>query len=484
MVTTTLKQIKVMDGRTLPETTRRCINYYSNPKKTLNGNLVTAINCNQQTAVEEFLLLQHQYEKITGKSLTENANHRPNASYIIRQSFAPGEVDYDNAHRLGVELAQKFLNGKYQCIVTTHVDTAHIHNNIYFNAVGLDLKKFNQKKYTWRVVREISDKMCLENNLSVVVPNKNAKPLNKYSKAKDFSYRDILKMDIDKILSSAKNYDDFLKLMSEDYYIKSDLKHLAFLHKSNGQQRYIRSYSIDKKYSQDELKKSFSIMKIPNKKIKLTFLQTILAKNKAHTRQIFIPNDNISYSQKKANIKNMFHALHTINEFDVKNYKDISLNISILQSKLDDTQSIINSTHLEINRLQMVLDCAENLKQYSELNTEYNHSLLKEKFFKSHEEQLNIYKTSFQYLMKNNIDTRSVNTAKIKEALEKSSTALSDIEKSFSQAKGNLKKVLHLKHIVDDVVKPRATHKHDEHDRSRKQVTKIQNKKEDKGYVK
>lgn len=132
----------------------------------------------------------------------------------------------------------------------------------------------------------------------------------------------------------------------------------------------------------------------------------------------------------------------------------------------------------------MVLDCAENLEQYSELNTEYNHSLLKEKFFKSHEEHLNIYKTSFQYLTKNNIDVGAVNTAKIKEDLTKSSTALSDIEKSFSQAKDNLKKVLHLKHIVDDVVKPHTTHIYDEQYRSSKPVTKIQNKKEDKGYVK
>ena len=58
----------------------------------------------------------------------------PNKAYHLIQAFAPGEVSYEEAHRIGKELADKVLEGKYSYVLTTHIDKGHIHNHIIFCA--------------------------------------------------------------------------------------------------------------------------------------------------------------------------------------------------------------------------------------------------------------------------------------------------------------------------------------------------------------
>ena len=46
--------------------------------------------------------------------------------YHLVQSFAAGEVTPELAHQVGLELAEKVLGGRFQVIVSTHLNTGHI----------------------------------------------------------------------------------------------------------------------------------------------------------------------------------------------------------------------------------------------------------------------------------------------------------------------------------------------------------------------
>ena len=59
-----------------------------------------------------------------------------NLAFHLIQSFKPGEVDAETAHRLGQQFADEVLKGKYEYVISTHVDKNHIHNHIIFNAAS------------------------------------------------------------------------------------------------------------------------------------------------------------------------------------------------------------------------------------------------------------------------------------------------------------------------------------------------------------
>lgn len=90
-------------------------------------------------------------------------------AYHIRQAFKPGEITPEDANRIGRELAERFTKGRYQFIVATHIDRGHVHNHIIFAAVSEDAgRRFRDFLGTAKAVRKISDRLCLENGLSVI----------------------------------------------------------------------------------------------------------------------------------------------------------------------------------------------------------------------------------------------------------------------------------------------------------------------------
>lgn len=87
------------------------------------------------------------------------------------QSFAVGETTPEEAHKIGMELAGAVLGGKYEFVLTTHVDKDHLHNHLIFNAVSfVDYKKYHSNKQSYHFIRRTSDRICKEHGLSVVVP--------------------------------------------------------------------------------------------------------------------------------------------------------------------------------------------------------------------------------------------------------------------------------------------------------------------------
>ena len=111
-------------------TVDKAIEYICNPDKTDEQIYVSSYACAPETAAIDF--------KYTLDHCRENS---PNKAYHLIQAFAPGEVGYEEAHRIGKELADKVLEGKYSYVVTTHIDKGHIHNHIIFLIEVLELRK-------------------------------------------------------------------------------------------------------------------------------------------------------------------------------------------------------------------------------------------------------------------------------------------------------------------------------------------------------
>ena len=133
-------------------TVDKAIDYICNPEKTDEKMFVSSYACSPETAAYDF--------KYTLDHCRENS---PNKAYHLIQAFAPGEVGFEEAHRIGKELADKLLEGKYSYIVTTHIDKGHVHNHIIFCAAdNIEHNKYHDCKQSYYHIRKLSDELCRE----------------------------------------------------------------------------------------------------------------------------------------------------------------------------------------------------------------------------------------------------------------------------------------------------------------------------------
>ena len=140
--------------------------YGQNPEKTLDGALIRSYECDPLTADSEFLLSKVRYKAITGREQKRDADV---LCYQIRQSFPPGELDPEEALNIGYELAMRWTKGKHAFFVVSHADRPHPHVHIYYNSTTLDCtRKYRDFLGSARALRRLSDRICLEHDLSVI----------------------------------------------------------------------------------------------------------------------------------------------------------------------------------------------------------------------------------------------------------------------------------------------------------------------------
>ena len=109
----------------IKSTLKAAIDYICNPKKTDGKLLVSSYGCAAETADIEFAWTRrHAIDKGT------------NLGRHLIQAFQPGEVTPEQAHEIGMKLAKEILGGKYEFVLTTHIDKDHVHNHLIFNAVS------------------------------------------------------------------------------------------------------------------------------------------------------------------------------------------------------------------------------------------------------------------------------------------------------------------------------------------------------------
>ena len=220
------------------------INYIENPDKTDGQELISGYNTAPQTAVLDFSITAAMARKARNTS----AKKQGNLAYHLIQSFSPDDaVTPELAHKLGRKLAMEFTDGKFEFVVATHINKDSIHNHIIINAVSFyDYKKLRTVPYrTAQQIRSISDRLCMESQLSVIKdPQQLGQLYPTYiQKKRTASNRTEVRKKLNFCLERATNYAQFLQ-MAQDLGISvcQRGKHMTYL--LDGAGRAIRDTSL------------------------------------------------------------------------------------------------------------------------------------------------------------------------------------------------------------------------------------------------
>lgn len=227
----------------IKSTLKAAIDYICNPEKTDGKLLVSSYGCAAETADIEFSWTRcHAIDKGT------------NLGRHLIQAFQPGEVTPEEAHKIGMQLAKEILGGKYEFVLTTHIDRGHVHNHLIFNAVSFtDHRHYHSNKRSYHEIRRASDRLCKEHGLSVVIPgqNKGKSYIEHTATQAGTSYKAKLKAAIDRLIPASADFEDLLRrLQQEGYEIKRG-KYVSC--RASDQERFTRMKTLGMDYTEDAI---------------------------------------------------------------------------------------------------------------------------------------------------------------------------------------------------------------------------------------
>ena len=166
------------------------------------------------------------------------------------QSFVKGEITPEQAHEIGIKLANELWGDKFQVIVSTHLNTDNLHNHFVLNSVSfLDGKRFCNTKKDYATLRKTSDKLCEEYGLSVL---KQEEKYNKY--ATSSLYKELMKDSIDYAIANAKDYEQFIQILQDLDYVVTDrngalsIKREPYKRNTRIERQFGNKYSIENIY--------------------------------------------------------------------------------------------------------------------------------------------------------------------------------------------------------------------------------------------
>lgn len=392
--------LHVGKGSSLSSALGRTVDYVENPDKTNEGEFISSYECDPMIAEQEFLFSKSQYASLTGRNQGKNDV----IAYHLRQSFKPDEVDAQTANKIGYDLAMSLTKGKHAFIVCTHIDKAHIHSHIVFNSTALSCdRKFRNFWNSSFAIRKISDKLCLENGLSIIAEPKQSK--GHYGKwlgdSKPPTFSEKLKVSIDDVLATKpKSFDTFLIAMNDKGYEVKDGKYIAF--KSAEQKKFIRLKSLGSGYSQDEIKAVIdgktTHRALPKQEKKVNLLVDI--------QQQLNHGKGAGYEQwaKIFNLKQIAKTLNYLQENNLLNYEDLCEKSDSIHSNFDELRKQIK--HLE-NEMQDVNELKTHVINYvktKDIYAEYKKSGFSSKFYSNNETALILNKGSKKFFSSKNLE--------------------------------------------------------------------------------
>ncbi|MBQ7670810.1 MAG: relaxase/mobilization nuclease domain-containing protein [Clostridia bacterium] len=226
------------------------IDYAANVMKTEESRFVTGINIDPVDAKTQFKKTKIHYNKTGGI-----------VAFHAYQSFAPGEVDAETAHKIGIELAKRLWND-YEVIVATHCNTGCYHNHFVINSVSLATgKKYNDCKETYSIMREESDKLCREYGLSVIAdPSGRGKNYAEWQAERDGrqTVRGIIRQAIDTAVKGSTTTEQFLDAMDQMGFVIVQTGKYPKI-KQVGSERFVRFRSLGEGYDVEDIIRRISL---------------------------------------------------------------------------------------------------------------------------------------------------------------------------------------------------------------------------------
>lgn len=449
--------------KVINKTLKKAIDYITNPAKTDQGKLVYSYGCSVPTADLEM--------ELTAK---QGSGRGERLAYHLIQSFSPeDDISPEKALELGIEFAKKVTGGKFEFVVSTHIDKDQIHNHIIFNAVSyVDHKKYHsdiRDKYRFR---DINDEICKANHLSVL-PKYDGKRKKKYQDKhikEKTTWASKLKTAIDRVVLTAETFDDFLFAMEmEGYEIKREKrKHIAF--RAPGQEHFTRSKSIGDHYTEDAIRK-----RIMNKGKEPSAEQRDIPENRIHAasqkkqnKAIFSKrinllvdlSKNIKAKQSKgyeqalvrSNINTLVKTMNFLIEHQITTSDDFQVYAEGKQAEYSLYRKDVNKIEDRLLDLSEKIKFTQNYKKNASVYYESKRVKNPAEFVKDNADQITLFKASQIYFERKHLNPKELKLSDMFEEYKKLKEEKEQLLKRSNSLKNEIAELDRVTHNIEEAL--------------------------------
>ena len=432
----------------------KAIAYILNPEKTDEKLLVSSYGCASETAAREFEWTRKIAEQKGMNPVRIIARH-------VIQSFEIGEVTPELAHEIGKQFADEILGGKYEYVLTTHIDKDHVHNHLIFNAVDfVDYHAYKSYKRIYYDMREVSDRLCKENGLSVIPPSQNkGMGYKEYTEAKrGTSWKQKLKQTIDRLVITAKDYDDFLRLMQEAGYEIKTGKYISF--RAEGQERFTRSKTIGENYTEERIKERIA-GRTPRRSQRQTTPKGISLIGDIQERIRLIDSKGYEYKAKLTILKEAARTLNYLTENNLLQYADLEKKVEDVHSSYDRTGKELKGVEARLREVQPLIKNISNYQRLKPVYDAFQKAKDKPGFKAKHEAELVIFEAARSTLLAMQGDEKLPSLKTLQAQQQRLLDEQQRLYDERAKLKKEVKQIETIKSNVDTFLAPSADHDRD-----------------------
>ena len=432
----------------------KAIAYILNPEKTDEKLLVSSYGCASETAAREFEWTRKIAEQKGMNPVRIIARH-------VIQSFEIGEVTPELAHEIGKQFADEILGGKYEYVLTTHIDKDHVHNHLIFNAVDfVDYHAYKSYKRIYYDMREVSDRLCKENGLSVIPPSQNkGMGYKEYTEAKrGTSWKQKLKQTIDRIVITAKDYDDFLRLMQEAGYEIKTGKYISF--RAKGQERFTRSKTIGENYTEERIKERIA-GRTPRRSQRQTTPKGISLIGDIQERIRLIDSRGYEYKAKLTILKEAARTLNYLTENSLLQYADLEKKVEDVHSSYDRTGKELKGVEARLREVQPLIKNISNYQRLKPVYDAFQKAKDKPSFKAKYEAELVIFEAARSTLLAMQGDEKLPSLKTLQAEQQRLLEEQQRLYDERAKLKKEVKQIETIKSNVDTFLAPSADHDRD-----------------------
>ena len=435
-------------------TLSKAIAYILNPEKTDEKLLVSSYGCASETAAREFEWTRKIAEQKGMNPVRIIARH-------VIQSFEIGEVTPELAHEIGKQFADEILGGKYEYVLTTHIDKDHVHNHLIFNAVDfVDYHAYKSYKRIYYDMREVSDRLCKENGLSVIPPSQNkGMGYKEYTEAKrGTSWKQKLKQTIDRLVITAKDYDDFLRLMQEAGYEIKPGKYISF--RAEGQERFTRSKTIGENYTEERIKERIA-GRTPRRSQRQATPKGISLIGDIQERIRLIDSKGYEYKAKLTILKEAARTLNYLTENNLLQYADLEKKVEDVHISYDRTGKELKAVEARLREVQPLIKNISNYQRLKPVYDAFQKAKDKPGFKAKHEAELVIFEAARSTLLAMQGDEKLPSLKTLQAEQQRLLEEQQRLYDERAKLKKEVKQIETIKSNVDTFLAPSADHDRD-----------------------
>lgn len=435
-------------------TLSKAIAYILNPEKTDEKLLVSSYGCASETAAREFEWTRKIAEQKGMNPVRIIARH-------VIQSFEIGEVTPELAHEIGKQFADEILGGKYEYVLTTHIDKDHVHNHLIFNAVDfVDYHAYKSYKRIYYDMREVSDRLCKENGLSVIPPSQNkGMGYKEYTEAKrGTSWKQKLKQTIDRLVITAKDYDDFLRLMQEAGYEIKTGKYISF--RAEGQERFTRSKTIGENYTEERIKERIA-GRTPRRSQRQTTPKGISLIGDIQERIRLIDSKGYEHKAKLTILKEAARTLNYLTENSLLQYADLEKKVEDVHGSYDRTGKELKGVEARLREVQPLIKNISNYQRLKPVYDAFQKTKDKPGFKAKHEAELVIFEAARSTLLAMQGDEKLPSLKTLQAEQQRLLEEQQRLYDERAKLKKEVKQIETIKSNVDTFLAPSVDHDRD-----------------------